>query len=95
MEVLAHMNETGTKESSDKDIFFNLNRINAILSGKQQNEFDKWVNILANVDRIEKIFDVNNTQWVFTPYSMQYKRMKKIQVKKQIEEITNNFTKQL
>ncbi|WP_158134095.1 hypothetical protein [Photobacterium damselae] len=95
IEVLSHMNETGKKDSSEKVIFANLNRINAILSGEQQNEFDKWIHTLANVDRIEKILDVNNVKFVVTPYSLGSKNMKKIQVEQQIKTITNNFMKPL
>ncbi|HIF9398735.1 TPA: LysM peptidoglycan-binding domain-containing protein [Photobacterium damselae] len=95
IEVLSHMNETGTKDSSEQVIFANLNRINAILSGEQQNEFDSWIHTLANVDRIEKIFDVNNIKFIITPYSLGNKFMKKKQVEQQIKEMTNNFMKPL
>jgi LysM repeat protein len=47
-EVLAHMNPTGEKKSGDKGLFDNLNRINAILDGDQQDHFNDWVSWVAN-----------------------------------------------
>lgn len=50
---------------------------------------------IANVDIIEKIFNVNNIKFVITPYSIGNKFMKKKQVEQQIKEMTNNFMKSL
>ncbi|MGO3740067.1 MAG: LysM peptidoglycan-binding domain-containing protein [Marinomonas foliarum] len=42
-EVLAHMNPEGVKQSGDKALFDNLARINHILDGTQQRQFNSWV----------------------------------------------------
>jgi LysM repeat protein len=46
-EILARMNPSGKKESGEKVIFTNLDRINEILVFDQQQEFNTWVHQLA------------------------------------------------
>jgi hypothetical protein len=50
-EILTRMNNTGKKEASsqtdEKIIFASLKRINEILDGKQQKEFNSWIHRLA------------------------------------------------
>ncbi|WP_394167825.1 LysM peptidoglycan-binding domain-containing protein [Photobacterium piscicola] len=96
IEVLAHMNEEGEKDNTDDAIFNNLRRINAILSGDQQDEFDSWIHMLANIDRVESIFNkTNKSLEPFTFYSVGLKYKKKKEVESNIKQITNNFTNPL
>ncbi|PYF77792.1 LysM domain-containing protein [Marinomonas alcarazii] len=46
-EVLAHMNPQGKKQSGDQALFDNLDRINAILAGDQQEQFNDWIKWLS------------------------------------------------
>jgi hypothetical protein len=46
-EILARMNPYGKKESGEKVIFTNLDRINEILVFEQQKEFNNWVHQLV------------------------------------------------
>lgn len=46
-EVLTHFNPKGEKQSGDKALFDNLDRINAILAGDQQEQFNDWIKWLA------------------------------------------------
>lgn len=46
-EVLAHMSPQGKKQSGDEALFDNLDRINAILAGDQQEQFNDWIKWLS------------------------------------------------
>ncbi|WP_158260238.1 hypothetical protein [Photobacterium sp. GB-1] len=67
VEVLAHMNIEGKKQSSDNALINNLQRINYILDGDQQKEFNQWiaqlasVNYLENIGMVQKIFPYTPT----------------------------------
>ena len=66
-EVLAHMTPDGSKVASEKELFSNLNRLNAILDGLQQDEFNTW---LSRLPLTQKEVDNNATFIAFTskPY---------------------------
>ncbi|PKF81426.1 LysM domain-containing protein [Vibrio sp. vnigr-6D03] len=51
-EALSRMNTQGKKRGGEKALFKNLDRINAILDGKQQDEFTQWIVKLAENDRV-------------------------------------------
>lgn len=55
IEVLAHMNETGKKQNSDTDLIDNLQRINYILDGRQQFEFNQWLSQLASLNHLQNL----------------------------------------
>ncbi|PSW69197.1 hypothetical protein C9J41_21330 [Photobacterium sp. GB-50] len=67
VEVLAHMNEKGEKQTTDDALVKNLQRINYILDGDQQKEFNQWiaqlasVNYLENIGMVQKIFPYTPT----------------------------------
>ena len=46
------MNSTGQKQTGDKVMFDNLDRINAILDEAQQRMFNRWVTQLAHKNRL-------------------------------------------
>ncbi|GLR74561.1 LysM peptidoglycan-binding domain-containing protein [Aliivibrio sifiae] len=46
-EILSRMNSTGEKQIGEQVLFTNLSRINEILDGGQQREFNSWVCSLA------------------------------------------------
>ncbi|MGF1706672.1 LysM peptidoglycan-binding domain-containing protein [Enterovibrio baiacu] len=63
-ETLSCMNNRGEKQSGDKVLFDNINRLNAILDGHQQNMFNKWVKNLALNNRLSNV----GKTLPFTPY---------------------------
>ncbi|MDD1781102.1 LysM peptidoglycan-binding domain-containing protein [Enterovibrio sp. ZSDZ35] len=63
-EVLACINDKGEKQAGDKVLFHNIDRLNAILDGYQQNMFNSWVNHLASTNRLAQ----NQKGIPFTPY---------------------------
>ncbi len=68
VEVLAHMNVEGKKQSSDDALVKNLKRINYILDGDQQKEFNQWIAQLASVNYLENMGMVPK-KFPFTPSS--------------------------
>ncbi|MGO3740069.1 MAG: hypothetical protein ACTJGG_11470 [Marinomonas foliarum] len=62
-EVLTHFNPKGEKRSGDKALFDNLDRINAILAGDQQEQFNDWIKWLA-----EGEVDINQRNLVAFAY---------------------------
>ncbi|OEE66321.1 hypothetical protein A1OO_11065 [Enterovibrio norvegicus FF-33] len=63
-EVLACTNDKGEKQSGEKVLFHNIDRLNAILDGYQQNMFNSWVNNLASKNRLAN----SKRDIPFTPY---------------------------
>ncbi len=51
-EVLARMNPEGAKRNSDEELFQSIKRLNSILSGEQQREFNRWVQGLAQQSEV-------------------------------------------
>ncbi|MBN3517233.1 hypothetical protein [Vibrio neptunius] len=51
-EILQRMNSAGEKQTGDKVMFDNLDRINAILDEAQQRMFNRWVTQLAHKNRL-------------------------------------------
>lgn len=66
VEVLAHMNEKGEKQSSDNALVKNLQRINNILDFAQQREFNQWIAQLASLSYLENMGMVPNTPFTFS-----------------------------
>ncbi|MGF1695742.1 LysM peptidoglycan-binding domain-containing protein [Vibrio lamellibrachiae] len=56
-EILLHMSTDGRK-GDERTLFSNLGRINAILDGRQQRDFNLWVSELVAVDKVQKIDSV-------------------------------------
>ncbi|PSV31363.1 hypothetical protein [Photobacterium sp. GB-210] len=75
VEVLAHMNIEGKKQSSDNALINNLQRINKILDGKQQIEFNQWIAQLASVNHLDNMGMIPSTP--FTIYDFQHRKQKK------------------
>ncbi|PSV27980.1 hypothetical protein C9J42_06355 [Photobacterium sp. GB-56] len=75
VEVLAHMNIEGKKQSSDNALINNLQRINKILDGKQQIEFNQWIAQLASVNYLDNMGMIPSTP--FTIYDFQHRKQKK------------------
>ncbi|TKE89528.1 LysM peptidoglycan-binding domain-containing protein [Vibrio kanaloae] len=84
-EVLARMNATGEKDQGDEVLFHNLARINAILDGAQQSEFDRWVFKLAQHKEITA--DNLHEMRPFTPRSGNAWHTKKPTVEQQIAQL--------
>jgi|GEM_PF-5511302 len=68
-EVLSRMNPEGAKRNSDDDLFQSLNRLNSILSSKQQIEFNQWVQRLAQQSDVHPA--ESNLDLAFTPLNSQ------------------------
>ena len=68
VEVLAHMNEKGEKQTTDDALVKNLKRINYILDGDQQKEFNQWIAQLASLSYLENLGMVPK-KFPFTPSS--------------------------
>ncbi|PSV51094.1 hypothetical protein [Photobacterium sp. GB-3] len=75
VEVLAHMNVEGKKHSSDNALVKNLQRINYILDGDQQKEFNQWIAQLASVNYLDNMGMIPSTP--FTIYDFQHRKQKK------------------
>ena len=87
-EVLAHMNPQGKKQSGDEALFDNLDRINAILAGDQQDQFNDWIKWLSEGED-----DINQRY----PLAFTYKNGPAFQnklplVAKQISDVPNFYT---
>ncbi|MCK6265868.1 LysM peptidoglycan-binding domain-containing protein [Vibrio sp. ZSDE26] len=54
-EILQRMNELGKPRKGDRVLFDNLARINSILDGTQQRQFNQWVSNLAEADKVDSI----------------------------------------
>ncbi len=61
-EILSRMNDFGSKEVGYEKLFANLKRINTVLDGEQQREFNGWVYRLAKAKKQSEI-----TSMPFTP----------------------------
>lgn len=81
------MNPTGQKQNSDKSLFDNLARLNAILDNKQQQEFNDWVHALAQQNTLAKLAQVRGSAIPFTPYSGNRFDMKRNQINVQLASI--------
>ncbi|KKC97887.1 LysM peptidoglycan-binding domain-containing protein [Photobacterium halotolerans] len=78
-EILQRMNPAGKKMSGDQIMFDNLARINAILDGSQQSDFNRWVGKLAEQEKSALVaFEP------YTPLSGEALASKKTQVNQQI-----------
>ena len=86
-EVLARMNPEGKKQNSDKSLFDNLARLNAILDNQQQQEFNDWVHTLAQQETLAKLAQVKGTTRPFTPYKGNQFDMKRNQINVQLTSI--------
>ncbi|GLT13470.1 LysM peptidoglycan-binding domain-containing protein [Vibrio algivorus] len=86
-EVLARINPEGKKQNSDKSLFNNLARLNAILDYAQQQEFNDWVHNLAQEDKLTKLAQIKGTTRPFTPYTGNRFDMKRNQVGVQLASI--------
>ncbi len=87
-EILARMNPEGKKQSGDKALFKNLDRINTILDGEQQDSFNQWVRQLAQQD---KITTQNFAQLKpYTPRTGNAFRDKHSLIKTQVARLNNN-----
>ncbi|NIY94597.1 LysM peptidoglycan-binding domain-containing protein [Vibrio diazotrophicus] len=64
-EVLARMNPQGEKQTTDDELFHNLNRINYILDRNQQRQFNRWVQTLAQKSDIHPA--ETSLELAFTP----------------------------
>ncbi len=53
-EVLARINITGSKQSGEKAIFTNFNRLNAILDGREKKELNNWMFQLTLSDNVDE-----------------------------------------
>ncbi|WP_447472325.1 LysM peptidoglycan-binding domain-containing protein [Vibrio harveyi] len=62
-EILARMNEKGEKERGEDTLFDNIQRLNAILDGSQQREFNRWVASLAEKNLSKEVANAP-----FAPY---------------------------
>ncbi|MBB1313503.1 LysM domain-containing protein [Aliivibrio sp. SR45-2] len=54
-EILSRMNDFGTREAGYEKLFANLKRINTVLDGEQQREFNGWVYRLAKAKKQSEI----------------------------------------
>lgn len=54
-EILSRMNDFGSKEEGYEKLFANLKRINTVLDGEQQKEFNGWVYRLAKAKKQSEI----------------------------------------
>lgn len=54
-EILSRMNDFGTREAGYEKLFVNLKRINTVLDGEQQREFNGWVYRLAKAKKQSEI----------------------------------------
>ncbi|MDC0612214.1 LysM peptidoglycan-binding domain-containing protein [Vibrio sp.] len=54
-EILARINDTGTKSTDITALFKNMDRINAILDGTQQKQFNKWVYELSQKNKVSLV----------------------------------------
>lgn len=54
-EILSRMNDFGSKEVGYEKLFANLKRINTVLDGEQQREFNAWVYRLAKAKKQSEI----------------------------------------
>ncbi|WP_063661897.1 LysM peptidoglycan-binding domain-containing protein [Aliivibrio fischeri] len=54
-EILSRMNDFGSKEVGYEKLFANLKRINTVLDGEQQREFNGWVYRLAKAKKQSEI----------------------------------------
>ena len=81
------MNPEGKKQNSDKFLFDNLVRLNAILDNQQQQEFNDWVHTLAQKDKLTKLAQVKDTTRPFTPYKGNQFDMKRNQINTQLASI--------
>ncbi|MEL6117639.1 LysM domain-containing protein [Photobacterium sp. SP02] len=77
-EILQRMNSAGKKMSGDQIMFDNLARINAILDGSQQSDFNRWVGKLAEQEKSALV-----TVEPYTPLSGQALASKRTQVNQQ------------
>ena len=83
-EVLACMNTTGQRISSEKILFENIDRINATLDGHQQLQFNYWVASLA-----ERNTTAMNNIKPYTPYKNL--ASKKNTIKNQISYLNKHY----
>ncbi|PMS61096.1 LysM peptidoglycan-binding domain-containing protein [Vibrio parahaemolyticus] len=86
-EILARMNEKGKKAAGERVLFENIQRINAILDGKQQNQFNLWVTTLAETNS-----SVEVACTPFTPYSSTDFARKRSQVNQQYASLNNDHS---
>ncbi|EOD5327606.1 LysM peptidoglycan-binding domain-containing protein [Vibrio parahaemolyticus] len=84
-EILSRMNDEGRKETGEDVLFKSIQRINAILDGSQQREFNYWVASLAEMNSAEKI-----AQEPFVPYTSIAFTNKKIQIGQQYASLYGN-----
>ncbi len=63
-EILSRMNDFGSKEVGYEKLFANLKRINTVLDGEQQREFNGWVYRLA---KAKKQSEISSRPRPFTP----------------------------
>jgi hypothetical protein len=94
-EVLCRMNPEGSKPKGDttareKAMFTNMDRINAILDGGQQRQFNDWVNQLAQTNTQPRPLPLP-----FTPYGVNMFRKNRDTISQQIAQLhpanTDNY----
>lgn len=54
-EILSRVNENGKKSFTVNSLLNNLERINAMLDGEQQKQFNRWVFELASKEKVEQL----------------------------------------
>ncbi|CAE6945981.1 Lysin motif [Vibrio sp. B1FIG11] len=86
-EILARMNEKGEKELGEDTLFNNIQRLNAILDGPQQQEFNRWVTSLAEKNLAKEVGNVP-----FVPYKGQTFTQKQARVNQQYASIYGSST---
>ncbi|CAQ81897.1 putative cell wall degradation protein (plasmid) [Aliivibrio salmonicida LFI1238] len=57
-EILSRMNDFGTREAGYEKLFANLKRINTVLDGEQQREFNGWVYRLAKAKKQSELMSM-------------------------------------
>lgn len=77
-EILARMNDKGEKAAGELVLFENIQRINALLDGKQQTQFNNWVATLAETNSADKVAGAP-----FTPYDNSAFTLKRERVQQQ------------
>jgi len=68
-EILCRMNKNGEKANDDQTKFNNLARINAILDGGQQRQFNHWVHQLAKIKTFSTMLTRENVPLPPAPFS--------------------------
>ncbi|WP_164711851.1 hypothetical protein [Vibrio zhugei] len=85
-EILCRMNKDGHKEGKVNAMIANLKRINAILDGDQQDEFDDWILELSVKDKRDLLN--RDGRLAFTPLTGDQFRNKEAEVRGKIARLT-------